>query len=490
MSNWVCALGEWWKWAMGESSLPGPRSRLYLAGTAAALTALAAVAVMAAGDGPAKVGDSASLASTQVTVGAPFSDPVPTSTPPSAATTTTTAPAARGRAVHPSQSASPAVPPVSSAASGPVLAAGAAPSSPTDLAVTVGKGWARLGWSPPTSSGGDPVDGYDVYVGTSPGGEGPTPANGAPLIPTTAYTVDGLALGTTYYFTVRASSAGGLSDPSAEASSAPGQSGSPGGAPATPVVGMAALPDGSGYWLVDARGTVSARGAAVDYGSAVDLQPGAVIVQIAATPDGLGYWEAASDGEVFGFGDARVFGSASGVAAGVPVVGLAPTRDGQGYWEVTSAGGVFSFGDAAFLGPIGGLPSAPPIVGIAADPATGGYWLAANDGGIYGYGAPSFGSTAGTDLNQPVIGMAGTGRRRGLLGGGQRRRCLHLRRRPVSRLAVDRHGQRPRRRPGPGRALRWVLAGGQRRQRLRRRVVVAGHRLAAAGPQIFSRPSQ
>ena len=380
MSNWVRALGEWWKWSMGESTLPGRRSRLYLAGTAATLTALAVLAVVAAGGGPAKVANSASLASTQVTAGVPFSGPVPTATAPSAAKATSTATGARAKAVHPSPAASAAVPPVSSAASGLVVGPGLVPGAvsppPTALAVTAGKGWARLTWSPPTPGGGDPVDGYDVYVGTSPGGESPTPANGATLIPTTAYTVTHLVVGTTYYFTVRASGTGGLSDPSTEGSSAPDQSGSPVSPPATPVVGMAALPNGSGYWLVDARGTVSARGAAVDYGSAVNLEPGASVVQIAATPDGLGYWEAASDGEVLGFGDARVFGSASGVASDVPVIGLAPTRDGQGYWEVTSAGGVFSFGDAAFLGPIGGLPSAPPIVGIAADTATAatGWW--------------------------------------------------------------------------------------------------------------------
>jgi hypothetical protein len=46
------------------------------------------------------------------------------------------------------------------------------------------------------------------------------------------------------------------------------------------------------------------------------------VVGIAATPDGKGYWEVASDGGIFAFGDARYYGSVQYTApggAGTPV---------------------------------------------------------------------------------------------------------------------------------------------------------------------------
>jgi predicted lipoprotein with Yx(FWY)xxD motif len=74
------------------------------------------------------------------------------------------------------------------------------------------------------------------------------------------------------------------------------------------------------------------------------------VVGMAATPDGKGYWEVASDGGIFSFGDAAFFGSTGGMVLNKPVVGMAATPDGKGYWEVASDGGIFSFGDAAFFG--------------------------------------------------------------------------------------------------------------------------------------------
>jgi Fibronectin type III domain len=406
MSNLVGVLRQWWQWLVGESPLPGLRSRLLLAGTAGAMTIVVLASFLASGT-PVK--KASSTLPTPGTAQAPFSETKTPSVSPPGPASTSTSPAAKskGRADPSSPGSSQSTPPASSAhtvsADPPT---DAIPSAPTALLVTTGKGWSKISWSPPPASNGVPIAGYNVYLGNSPGGESSVPANGSTLIPTPSYTVTHLLMGTTYYFTVRASSSGGLSDPSNEGSGAADLS--PVGAPPNSAVGMAALPNGSGYWLVNAQGAVSALGAAVNYGSASNLQPGAAIVQIAATPDGLGYWEVASDGEVVAFGDARNFGSAGGVAADVPVVGLAPTHDGQGYWEVTSGGGVFCFGDAAFLGPNGGLTSAAPIVGIAADVVTGGYWLVANDGAIFNYGAPSLGSPGSLTPNQSVIGLAGT----------------------------------------------------------------------------------
>jgi hypothetical protein len=74
------------------------------------------------------------------------------------------------------------------------------------------------------------------------------------------------------------------------------------------------------------------------------------VVGMAATPDGKGYWEVASDGGIFSYGDAAFFGSTGGMVLNKPVVGMAATPDGKGYWEVASDGGIFSYGDAAFFG--------------------------------------------------------------------------------------------------------------------------------------------
>jgi hypothetical protein len=79
------------------------------------------------------------------------------------------------------------------------------------------------------------------------------------------------------------------------------------------------------------------------------------------------------------------------------------------YWLVASDGGIFSFGGAKFYGSTGGTVLNKPVVGMAATHDGGGYWLVASDGGIFNYGdAHFFGSTGAMHLNQPVVGMAAT----------------------------------------------------------------------------------
>ena len=177
----------------------------------------------------------------------------------------------------------------------------------------------------------------------------------------------------------------------------------------SPVVGMASLPTGNGYWLARADGSVSAHGAAVTHGSMAGQPLNAPISHIVSTADGNGYWLVASDGGTFAFGDAPFYGSMGWEHLNAPVVGIAPTPDGRGYWLVAADGGVFAFGDARFEGSMGGQPLNQPVVGLVADPATQGYWMVATDGGVFSFGAPFFGSTGTISLVQPVNGIAATG---------------------------------------------------------------------------------
>jgi len=177
-------------------------------------------------------------------------------------------------------------------------------------------------------------------------------------------------------------------------------------APVRPAfVGIAADPDGGGYWEVASDGGVFTFGGAAFHGSMGGRLLNGPIVGMAATPDGGGYWLVASDGGVFAFGDAGFWGSAGNVRLNRPIVGMAATADGGGYWLVASDGGVFAYGDARFQGSMGNKVLNQPVVGMAADPAGGGYWLVAADGGIFSFGAPFYGSTGNTRLNAPIVGM-------------------------------------------------------------------------------------
>lgn len=182
-----------------------------------------------------------------------------------------------------------------------------------------------------------------------------------------------------------------------------------------PVVGMASLPDGLGYWLADSQGGVSAHGDAINYGSMAGQPLNAPVAHIVATPDGKGYWLVARDGGTFAFGDAGFYGSMGGQHLNAPVVNMAPTPDGRGYWLVASDGGIFAYGDAQFYGSMGGQRLNQPVVGMAADTQTGGYWEVATDGGIFAFGAPFFGSAGAITLNEPVNGMAATSNGQGYL---------------------------------------------------------------------------
>jgi len=74
------------------------------------------------------------------------------------------------------------------------------------------------------------------------------------------------------------------------------------------------------------------------------------VVGMAATPDGGGYWLVASDGGIFAFGSAGFFGSTGSLHLVLPVVGMTVALRGSGYWMVAADGGIFAFGSAGFFG--------------------------------------------------------------------------------------------------------------------------------------------
>ena len=304
-----------------------------------------------------------------------------------------------------------------------------APGAPTNLTAKAGDSKVALTWTAPASTGTFPVSGYDVYVGTTAGGEATTAVNASPVTGT-SYTVTGLTNDKTYYFTVVAISRAGSSAASNEASATPKRSagyvmvgrdggvfafgvpfkGSLGGVKlAAPIVAAAETPDKNGYWIVARDGGVFAFGDAHFYGSLGSVRLAAPIATIVATPSGHGYWLIGTDGGVFAFGDAGFHGSLGAVRLNGPIVAAATTSDGEGYWMVGADGGIFAFGDAHFHGSLGAIHLDGLITGIAPTADNGGYTLVGADGGVFGFGdAGYYGSLGGTHLAQPIVAVVPT----------------------------------------------------------------------------------
>lgn len=111
----------------------------------------------------------------------------------------------------------------------------AAPSAPTGLDATAGNGSVTLKWNAATGA-----TSYNVYRGTTPGGESTTPV--ASGVTQASYTNTGLTNGTKYYFKIRAVNAVGMSPYSNEDSAIPGL---PSTIPPAPTGLSAAAGDGS-----------------------------------------------------------------------------------------------------------------------------------------------------------------------------------------------------------------------------------------------------
>lgn len=93
--------------------------------------------------------------------------------------------------------------------------AGTVPGAPTGVAAAASSGLVTLTWTVP-ATGGSAILGYNVFVGTTAGGESTTPVNGSLLVTGTTVTIPGLTNGTKYYFIVKAVNANGTSVASSE----------------------------------------------------------------------------------------------------------------------------------------------------------------------------------------------------------------------------------------------------------------------------------
>ncbi len=100
----------------------------------------------------------------------------------------------------------------------------ARPGAPTLTSATAGNGSVDLSWTPPASDGGSAITAYDVYRGTSSGGE-MLLAGG---VSGTTYHDASLANGTTFFYQVTAVNAVGEGPRSNELSATPGGSTVPG----------------------------------------------------------------------------------------------------------------------------------------------------------------------------------------------------------------------------------------------------------------------
>ena len=108
--------------------------------------------------------------------------------------------------------------------------------------------------------------------------------------------------------------------------------------------------------------------------------------------------------------DPQLTGNAGGTtpAGSIPACSV-PSAAYSGYDLAASDGGIFTFGTLPFCGSTGGTHLNAPVVGMALAPGSGGYWLVASDGGVFAFGAAGyFGSTGGIHLNAPIVGMAAT----------------------------------------------------------------------------------
>jgi alpha-tubulin suppressor-like RCC1 family protein len=306
------------------------------------------------------------------------------------------------------------------------------PEPPRSVTTIGGDTQVTVNWTVPEDDGGFPITEYTVTA--TPGG-----ASQVISAPTLTALFTGLANGTAYTFTVKATNSigvGHVSLPSAAVTPA-GPPGAPSGISVAPGDGSASL-----QW-----GAAPANGASVQ-SYAISVTPGNKTATVAgnkttvlitglengkeytfkataknrvgvgpsASVNGKlpipksGYWMLGADGNIYRFGDARYFGRASyAFPSSTSAVAMKPLADGSGYWIVDSVGKVSAFGNAQNFGGRPPLLPGEKVSTLSATPTAKGYWLFTNRGRAFRYGdAKFYGDMSGVALNGPVIASSAT----------------------------------------------------------------------------------
>ena len=113
---------------------------------------------------------------------------------------------------------------------------------------------------------------------------------------------------------------------------------------------------------------VLAFGDAGFYGPTTSMSLNRPVVGMAATPDGGGYWLVASDGGVFNLGDAPFYGSAvGGIGPGRVAAAIARSRSGRGY-DVLATPGTVRVG---FAGDVNGVGRVATFMSQGGNPLAG-----------------------------------------------------------------------------------------------------------------------
>ena len=335
------------------------------------------------------------------------------------------------------------------------------PGPPQNVTATAGDGKVKVTWDPPASDGGSPITGYTVTASRNASNFkasfGPSATSG---------TIRSLVNGKTYSVTVVAKNANGagqasvpvsvtleaVDSPTTTTTAPPAGSGGGGdplagsGGGGDPLGGAGSGDDNggpgatagsgqSGYWLLDAGGTVYPFGDAAPYGdaaanfaatpaagpSSAGAAPAAIpgaaggavrAVDLEPTPSGRGYWVLDSRGRIHPFGDAAPLGDVAPgrLSAGEEPATLSATPTGAGYWVFTNRGRAIAFGDAAAVGDMTGTTLNGPVLDSVATPSGRGYYMVASDGGIFAFGDARFaGSMGGRALNAPVRSLVPDG---------------------------------------------------------------------------------
>ncbi len=338
------------------------------------------------------------------------------------------------------------------------------PAATSGLSATAGNGRAVLNWTAPANNGGSAITSYNVYDGTSRGGETLLQSTGSSA-PT--FTVTGLTNGTPYFFEVTAVNGVGEGPVSDEASATPdtlpnaprrlrataGNSdvflrwavpGNDGGSAVTSYNVYEGTSSGAESLLTSttnasytARGLNDGEKYYFEVTAINSVGEGRLSAEVSATPaaparspstttttrmapttttapttthsSAQGYLMVGRDGKVYIFGSAVSYGSVEG---GVnDVVGMAPTPDGRGYWVVAADGHVFTFGDAHNYSSVDGPnQQMSQVVGISPTTTGRGYWLVNSLGQVAAFGtAHNYGSIHSVlKKDDPIVGIAAT----------------------------------------------------------------------------------